>query len=456
MFMDTVKKNQILQVEIDAYSSDASGVCHVDGLAVFVPGTIVGEKWEIRILKVQKNCAWARGETLLASSPARIDPGCACYGKCGGCDCRHMRYEEELRFKLTKVNDALQRIGKQAVLASEIVGSERIEAYRNKGILAVGTVGGKAVSGFYRERSHQIVPVERCAIQDELTHRAASVLTEFMNRNDIAAYDEQRGTGSVRHIYCRRALRTKDRLLCVVSRTGFGDKTQALTETLRAACPELTGIVLNINKTEGNTVLGGEFYTLWGKAAIRDVLCGLSFDISPKAFFQVNPPQAERLYEKALEYAALTKDSLAFDLYCGAGTISLCLAGKAGKVIGAEIVPEAIENARANAALNGIENAEFLCADAGEAARMLAERDLHPEAVVVDPPRKGMQENAVEAVASMAPARIVYVSCEPSTLARDILRFNSYGYSLQAATAFDLFPRTKHVETVVLMSRIQD
>ena len=451
--METLRKNQILRVEIDAYSSDASGVCHVDGFAVFVPETIVGEKWEIRILKVQKNCAWAKGEILLVPSPARIDPVCACYGKCGGCDCRHMCYEEELRFKLTKVNDALRRIGKQDVFAAEIVGSERIEAYRNKGILAVGELDGKAVSGFYRERSHQIIPVQRCQIQDELTHRAASAMTDFMNRNGIPAYDERSGTGAVRHIYCRRSLKTEDRLLCIVSRTGFGSKTQALVEALRAACPELTGIVLNINKTEGNTVLTGVFHTLWGKETIRDILCGLAFDIAPQAFFQVNPPQAERLYEKALEYAALTKDSLAFDLYCGAGTISLCLAGKAGKVIGAEIVPEAIENANSNAALNGVRNVEFLCADAGEAARMLAERDLHPEAVVVDPPRKGMQEDAVEAVASMAPARIVYVSCEPSTLARDILRFNSYGYSLQAATAYDLFPRTKHVETVILLSQ---
>ena len=453
LFMDILRKNQILRVTIDAYSSDAAGICHVDGLAVFVPGTIVGEEWEIRILKVQKSCAWAKGETLLRPSPARIDPACSCYGKCGGCDCRHMRYEEELRFKLGKVNDALRRIGRQSVMASEIVGSEKIASYRNKGILAVGSIGGQAVSGFYRERSHQIITVGRCAIQDELTHRAAAALTGFMNQNGIAAYDEQAGTGIVRHVFCRRAWQTEDRLLCIVSRKGFGDRTNALADALRAACPELTGIVLNINKNEGNTVLAGDFYTLWGKGYIRDRLCGLFFDIAPQAFFQVNPPQAERLYGKALEYADLTADSLAFDLYCGAGTISLCLAREAGQVIGAEIVPEAIENAKANAALNGVQNAEFLCADAGEAARTLSERGLRPAVIVVDPPRKGMQEEALEAVASMSPQRIVYVSCEPSTLARDILRFNGYGYTLTAAEAYDLFPRTKHVETVVRLSR---
>ena len=452
MLMESLRKNQILRVTIDAYGSDAAGICHVDGLAVFVPGTIVGEEWEIRILKVLKSCAYARGERLLLPSPARIDPGCPCYGKCGGCDCRHMSYEEELRFKLQKVNDALERIGKQTVRAETIVGSEQTDAYRNKGILAVGTAGGRPVSGFYRERSHQIIPVERCLIQDELTHRAAAALTAFMAKNGIPAYDEQSGEGVVRHLYCRRAFHSADRLLCIVARRGFGAKTQALVESLRAACPEFTGIVLNVNRSEGNTVLSGDFYTLWGKGSIRDTLCDISFDIAPQAFFQVNPPQAERLYTKALEYAALRPGDLAFDLYCGAGTISLCLAREAGQVIGAEIVPEAIENAKSNAALNGIQNAEFLCADAGQAAHTLAVRGLRPEVIVVDPPRKGMQEAAIEAVASMSPKRIVYVSCDPSTLARDILRFNAYGYTLAEAEAYDLFPRTKHVETVCLLT----
>lgn len=451
--METLRKNQLIRVRIDAYSSDAAGICHASGCTVFVPGTIVGEEWEIRILKVLKNCAYARAEKLLLPSPSRIEPACAHYGKCGGCDLRHMSYDEELHFKLTKVNDALRLIGKQEISASEIVGSERIDAYRNKGILAVGSLDGKAAVGFYRERSHQIIPVELCAIQDELTHRAAKALVAFMNNNAIAPYDEQSGRGIVRHVYCRRAVYTEDRLLCIVARKGFGTKTQALVTTLRRNCPELTGIVLNINKSEGNTVLAGDFYTLWGKNCIRDTLCGLSFDIAPQAFFQVNPPQAEKLYGKALEYAGLTGDELAFDLYCGAGTISLCLARQAGSVIGAEIVPEAIENAKANAALNGIVNAEFICADAGEAAHMLAGRGLCPDVVVVDPPRKGMQTEAISAVASMRPRRIVYVSCDPATLARDILRFNGHGYALQTATVYDLFPRTKHVETVVCLSQ---
>jgi 23S rRNA (uracil1939-C5)-methyltransferase len=256
----------------------------------------------------------------------------------------------------------------------------------------------------------------------------------------------------VRHIFCRTAHHSGEAVAVIVAAGGFGAETQTLVETLRNACPELTGIVLNVNRSSGNTVMSGSFYTLWGKAEIEDTLCGNRFVIAPQAFFQINPPQAERLYERAVEYAALSGDELAFDLYCGAGTISLCLARRAGKVIGAEIVPEAVENARQNALINGIENAEFLCADAGEAAQTLAARGLKPQVVVVDPPRKGMSEAVVSAVASMQPERVVYVSCNPSTLARDILRFQSLGYAPETITAVDMFPRTSHCEVVVSLS----
>ena len=453
-FMDILRKNQIYTVDIDAYSSDASGICHINGCAVFVPGTIPGERWEIKILKVLKDRAYAKAQNLLSPSPCRISPECTCYGKCGGCDLLHVSYEEELRFKLSKVNDCLSRIGKQTLLADEIIGSDNTQHYRNKAILAVGTHENKSVSGFYRERSHQIIPVENCLLQDKFSHDAAAALTEFMNNNSIPAYDEESGKGIVRHVFTRRALNTEDKLLCIVARKGFGDKTQALIEWLRLSCPDITGIVLNINKKQGNTVLSGDFYTLWGKGFVEDILCGHKFDIAPQAFFQINPPQAEKLYNKAVEYAELSADMLVFDLYCGAGTISLCLAEKAGKVIGAEIVPEAIENAKKNAEANGISNVEFICADAGEAAELLHKRGLKPDVVVVDPPRKGMYEDAVNAVASMKPERIVYVSCDPATLARDILRFDTLGYKLEKATAVDMFPRTKHVESVAMLKRV--
>ena len=453
LHMDILKKNQIYTVEIDTYSSDAAGICHINGCAVFVPGTIPGETWEIKILKVLKDRAYGKGLKVIKASPYRIAAECPHYGKCGGCDSLHLAYDEELRFKLNRVNDCLSKIGKQKILAEEIIGSDNVCHYRNKAILAVGESNGKAVSGFFRERSHDIIPVERCLLQDEFSQRTAKAVCEFMSQNKIPAYDELSDKGIVRHVFTRRAVHTEDRLLCIVARKGFGDKTAALVDYLRDKCPELTGIVLNINKSHGNTVLSGDFYTLWGKDYITDDLCGHCFNIAPQAFFQINPPQAEKLYNKAVEFAGLDSGMLVFDLYCGAGTISLCLAENAGKVIGAEIVPEAIENAKKNAEANGINNVEFICADAGEAAIMLRDRGLRPDVVVVDPPRKGMYEDAVRAVASMSPDRIVYVSCDPATLSRDILRFESLGYKLEKAAAVDMFPRTKHVESVALLEK---
>ncbi|MBR3294414.1 MAG: 23S rRNA (uracil(1939)-C(5))-methyltransferase RlmD [Oscillospiraceae bacterium] len=451
--MMNLQKNRHFQVHIEGYASDGSGVCRVDGRAVFVPKTIQGEDWEIRIVKVGANAVYGRGERLLSASPARVESACPYFGRCGGCDLWHMSYDEELRFKLLRVNDALQRISKQSLRAETILGSEEITRYRNKGIFAVAARDGVPQAGFYRERSHALIPVERCLIQNELSERAASAVIQWMRENAVPAYDEQSGTGAVRHVFCRIARKSADAVLCIVTAQGLGAKTASLVAYLRAALPELSGIVLNVNKNRGNTVLSGDFYTLWGGSELRDELCDSRFSIAPQAFFQVNPPQAERLYQKALYYADLRGDELVFDLYCGAGTISLLLARHAKRVIGAEIVPEAVENARMNAAENGIDNVEFLCADAGEAAEELARRGLQPQVVVVDPPRKGMSEEAVKAVASMSPQRIVYVSCDPATLARDILRFEGLGYTLSAATAVDMFPRTRHVETVVLLSR---
>ena len=454
--MMEIKKNQLYTVLIEGYSSEGHGVCRIDGRAVFVPRTLVGECWTIRIVKVTASAVYARGEDNLCPSKQRLSPQCPYFSRCGGCDCWHMSYGEELRFKLSRVNDALSHIGRQTLRCEEILGSAEITRYRNKGIFAVSAVNGLPCSGFYRERSHELTAVDSCLIQSELADRTAAALVGFMRRKGLDAYDEATGKGLVRHIFCRTAHHSGEAVAVIVAAGGFGAETQTLVETLRNACPELTGIVLNVNRSSGNTVMSGSFYTLWGKAEIEDTLCGNRFVIAPQAFFQINPPQAERLYARAVEYAALSGDELAFDLYCGAGTISLCLARRAGKVIGAEIVPEAVENARQNALINGIENAEFLCADAGEAAQTLAARGLKPQVVVVDPPRKGMSEAAVSAVASMQPERVVYVSCNPSTLARDILRFQSLGYAPEKITAVDMFPRTSHVETVVLMSRVKD
>ncbi len=449
-------KNQIFTSVIDGYSSEGFGVCHINGRAVFVPKTIKGETCEIKIVKVTKAAVFGRLEKVIDLSPARINAICPNFGKCGGCDCMHMTYKEELRFKLDKVNSALKHIGKLDYQTDEIIGSDEISNYRNKGIFAVAEVNGRPEFGFYRERSHELISISSCYIQKELSFRAAKAVTDFMAKNKLKAYDEKSGKGTVRHVFCRQAVHEKGAVLCIISNSGFGDKTQALVSYIRENCPELTGIVLNINKNRGNTVLSGDFYTLWGDSNICDSLLGVKFKIAPQAFFQINPPQAEKLYQRAIDYADITPSDLVFDLYCGAGTISLCMARKAGKVIGAEIIPQAVENAAENAAMNGINNVEFICADAGEAAASLAERGLKPRVVVVDPPRKGMFPNAIEAVVSMNPERVVYVSCNPATLARDVLKFTELGYELKKAAALDMFPRTAHVESVVLMSRKEE
>ena len=317
-------------------------------------------------------------------------------------------------------------------------------------------VGGKCRAGFFAARTHELTPIDACLIQNELADRVAASVLGFMEDNGVSAYDEKSFTGAIRHVYVRRAVNTDDAVACIVSARGLHEKTGALVERLRADCPELSGIVLNINKSRGNTVLAGEFYTLWGSEVMCDSLGGIRYEISPQAFYQINPPQAEKLYEKALEYAAPKKSETVLDMYCGAGTISLYLARCAGKVIGAEIIPEAIENAKRNAENNGIENAQFICADASEAAERFLKENIHPDAVVVDPPRKGMDESAIKAICTMAPERVVYVSCNPATLARDIAVFSSLGYELKEATAVDMFPRTVHVETVVLMSKVKE
>lgn len=451
--MKDLRKNEIFEAEITGYSSEGNGVCRIEGRAVFVPRTIVGEVWQVKILKVTNSAVWGKGVEPVKLSPERRESDCAYCVRCGGCTLRHMSYDEEKRFKLGRLNDALKHIGHQTVQAEEIIGSDRQERYRNKGIYAVREIAGEAKSGFFAPRTHELVPVAACLIQNEIADKTCAAVLGFMRRNNIAAYDEKMRRGAVRHVYVRCAVNTDDCVACIVSAKGFGDKTAALVEHLKNACPELTGIVLNINKTAGNTVLAGDFFTLWGRDTIRDSLGGIEYEISPQAFYQINPPQAEKLYTKAVEYADCTEGSTVLDMYCGAGTISLFLAKHAGHVIGAEIIPEAIENAKKNAARNGIENAEFICADASKAAELFLQSGIRPEVVVVDPPRKGMDEDAIRALCGMSPERVVYVSCNPSTLARDICVFNDCGYELKKATALDMFPRTSHVETVCLLSK---
>ena len=451
--MKNLTKNDIFEAEFTGLTSEGLGVCRIDGRAVFVKGALPGETWSVRITKVSRSAVFGRGEECISPAPERVEPECPHFGRCGGCATMHMSYESELAHKLERVNDAFRRIGGLELKVESIVPSEFIEGYRNKAVYAVGERNGEAISGFYRSASHDIVATERCYLQAQSADTCTNAVRAWMNKNHIPAYNPETGRGAVRHVFTRMA-RDGSAVCCVVSADGFGVHTSKLVDCLREACPELTGIVLNINKTSGNTVLAGNFYTLWGSDTLTDTLCGHSFNIAPQAFYQVNPPQAEKLYGLALEFAAPSADGAVLDLYCGAGTISLCLAEKAGHVIGAEIVPEAIDNAKENAARNEISNVEFICADAGEAAKELLSRGVTPKVVVVDPPRKGMSPEAVEAVSAMSPERVVYVSCDPATLARDLAIFKPLGFEAQKAVAVDMFPRTMHVETVVLMSRV--
>lgn len=450
--MTNLKKNESYRCEITGYTAEGDGVGHIGGRAVFVKGTVVGEIWEVKILKVTTGAVYGKAMTLLSPSPSRQTPRCPVYGKCGGCATLHMTTDEELRFKLDKVNQALRRIGGCSFEITELLPAEQTAHYRNKSIVSVGTADGKPVAGFYRQRSHEIIPVDSCLLQSNLSNRVNRAVLQWMEQHRITPYDETTRKGTVRHVFTR-VNRAGQILVTIVSAKGFGELTKTLAPFLLQQCPEICGVVLNINKTQGNTVLAGEFYPLWGDSALTETLCGFTFSISPQAFFQINPSQAERLYQRAVEYAAPDGGTV-LDMYCGTGTISLCLSRRADRVIGAEIVPEAVENAWENARRNGVDNVEFLCADAAKAAEELKNRQIHPDCIVVDPPRKGMSPDALVHIVEMAPPRIVYVSCDPATLARDVKQLGLSGYVVTAGTAVDMFPHTSHVETVVLLSKL--
>jgi 23S rRNA (uracil1939-C5)-methyltransferase len=453
--MAEIKKNAVFTVTVEGYTHEGDGVAHIDGRVVFIKGALSGEQCEIKILKDGKNIVYARLEKLLAPSPSRIAPQCPNFGKCGGCDFLHMDYAEELRLKLRRVEDALRRIGGLNVKVTGIVGADSIVNYRNKAIYAVGKSEGRAITGFFRERSHDIVPTEKCLIQTDVSDRASAAVRRWMDRYCVPAYNEELRSGVVRHVFCRYAFAVKKALVTVVSYEKTLPHPEALVGEIRRRCPETAGVVLNVNRTRGNTVLTGEFLTLWGDDFIVDELNGLKFKLSPRSFYQINSAQAEKLYGKALEYAALTGSETVLDLYCGTGTITLIMAGRVKYAVGAEIVEAAISDAWENAAMNGIENVDFIYADAGDAARELKTKGVLPDVVVVDPPRKGLSPTVIDTVSDLSPARVVYVSCDPATLARDLKIFETKGYKAVEATAFDMFPRCAHVECVTLMSRVE-
>ena len=447
--MEALEKGSIYTAVIDGYSSEGLGIARVNGAVVFVPHAVRGEEIDLRITKVMKTSCTGEIVKIHNPSPERMEPECPYAGKCGGCAYRHLTYPEELWAKRQRVQDALTRIGGLDLTVEEILVAKNPEHYRNKSQYPVGADGS---IGFFQARTHKVVPIRRCLIQTEAADRTAQAVGEWMRRYKISAYDETTGKGLVRHV-CVRVNRKGESLCCVVVNGNKVPREPELAAYVTVAVPHTVGVLLNSNTRRGNVVLGDKYRTLFGRNYLMDTLCGLEFKLSMPSFYQVNRDQAEVLYGKALKFAGLTGNETVLDLYCGIGTITLCLAKAAKRVIGAEIVPPAIRDAKENALRNHIENAEFFCGDAADIAAKLESDGLRPDVVTVDPPRKGLAPEVIASVAAMGPEKVVYVSCDPATLGRDVKIFREFGYEAKRAAAVDMFPGTAHVETVVLLSK---
>ena len=443
-------KGKIYEAVIDDYTAEGQGVAHIEGCAVFIPNAIFGEKVRVRIEKAQKTWAAGKITEILEKSPHRINRECPVAKLCGGCDFWHMDYAEETRLKAQRVKTCLNRIGGENLQEVPILSAPTCYGYRNKAQYPVAVKKGKAFAGFFRAGTHQVVENKRCLILPEQTDAVKDAVMDYVNQYRIPVYDEAAHKGLLRHIYVRRGAVSGQILVCLVCNGDRLPKAAALLERLQKI-PGFTTLVLSVNTKKGNTVLGDKFLTLYGPGYIEDTLCGLNFRLSGRSFYQVNHHQAQRLYEAAISQAEITKNDLVLDLYCGVGTITLAMASAAGKVIGVEVIEQAVEDAKENALRNGIENAEFFCGDAGAAALELEKQGIHPDVITVDPPRKGLNADTLEAIARMNPRRLVYVSCDPATLARDVALLKARGFQVKNALAADLFPRCSHVETVVCL-----
>lgn len=448
-----VEKNREYTAEITGLTSEGLGVAKIEGFTVFVEGAMTGEQVEIRIVKVLKNYAYGKLLKLLKASPARVEPSCQVVKRCGGCQLQHMSYEAQLQYKTRHVRDAVERLGGlTGVTVHDTIGMEEPWRYRNKAQFPVG-FNGDVMIGFYANRSHEIIDTPRCVIQDPVNDNVVSAVREFIKKYDISIYDEKTGKGLIRHLMTRRGFRTGEVMVCIVINGDMLPCDKALVELLKSRIDNLKSIVLNINKRNTNVILGDKNIVLYGEEAIYDYIGEFKFKISPLSFFQVSPIQTEVLYGKALEYAGLKGEETVFDAYCGIGTISLFLSKKAKKVYGVEIVPQAIEDAKENARLNGITNAEFIVGESETVIPQLYQKGIKADVIVVDPPRKGCDEKLLDVIAQMAPERVVYVSCNPATLARDLKYLSERGYEVKEVQPVDMFPQTTHVETVCLMSR---
>ena len=468
-------KNQIVTVEITDIGTDGEGIGKIDGFPFFIKDAIVGDVVEARVTKVKKTYAYARVEKVITPSFFRVDPKCEYHRQCGGCQIQAMDYKKQLQFKEQKVRNNLIRIGgfdEDFIdsITESVVGMEEPYFYRNKAQYPVGrSKDGKIVAGFYAGRTHSIIANTQCYLGVKENKEILETILAYMEKYGIEPYEEETGKGIVRHILIRKGFYSGQIMVCLV--VNLPDLNQSLEKMLRGKkelieelCKfeGMTSISVNQNTRRNNVIMGNECKTLWGKDRITDTLGGITFEISPLSFYQVNPIQTQKLYGLAVEYAQLTGKEVVWDLYCGIGTISLYMAKNAGKVCGVEIIPQAIYDAKANAERNGFTNTEFFVGRAEEVLpayydeKMKENKEdamLHPDVICVDPPRKGCDSACLETMLKMAPSRIVYVSCDSATLARDLKILCEGGYELKRVRAVDQFPHTTHVESVVLLSR---
>ena len=444
-------KNNTYQCEITGYTSEGLGVAKVDGAVVFINNAVKGDIANIKIVKTTKNISYGIISELLTPSPNRVHPLCSVSQKCGGCTTWHMSYEEELEFKREKVENVIKRIGKVDFDVTEIVGSSLVSRYRNKAQFPVSDVNGKAIYGFYRKNSHDIIETKDCLIQTEKSNEIAKYITDFLNKHNIQAYNEHTHSGFIRNIYIRTGFKTGEILLCLVSTSFSIPEINLLAEELRSKFKKITGFLINKNSEKTNQILGSEYITIFGEPSLSDFLCDNKFNISPSSFYQVNRQAAENLYNKAIEYCNFDGTETVLDMYCGVGTITLAVSKYVKQITGIEIVADAIKNAIKNAETNNISNATFVVGDAKDAVKRFESDKI--DVVIVDPPRKGLDVDTIQSIITINPEKIAYISCDPATLARDVKIFCENGYSLRNISAFDLFPRTWHVETVILMTK---
>ena len=444
-------KNQRGLVKIEGYTSEGAGVAHLDGCTIFVPGTVRGDECEIKVTAVRPRYAWGKVTSLHTPSPYRIRSDCRAFPDCGGCALRHLSYEEELWMKKTHALETMRRIGGADPVFDGILGAGDIEAYRNKAQYPVRFQKGKIVSGFYRGGTHEVVPCDACRLESPISRVIRDTVLAYMRQYHIEAYEEEKERGAIRHILVRTS-RAGEALVCLVTAKRELPALDQLVSMLLKVCPGTAGVFLNFNTRRDNVIVSEQTVKIWGNETITETLLGRRFQLSVDSFFQINPAQTEKLYAAAASYLGEGVGEL-LDLYCGVGSIGICLSDRAKRLTGVEIIERAVRDAEENARANGLINARFFAADAGTAALRLAEEGYRPDAIVVDPPRKGLDSMCLDAIAEMGPEKLIYISCNPSTQARDVALLRERGYEAKRMTAVDLFPRTFHVETVVLLSK---